>query len=108
MSSSAPKANGMSRLLAMALAVVMLGMALYLGWQPLLDSGVLVFVVVIGVIVLVVMLREALNFMTERLGLWMRGESPRVKEVERSAESMAGQISRTLKTRVNVASMEDT
>ncbi len=108
MSSSAPKTTGISRLIAMALAVIVIAMTLYLGWQPLVDSGVLVFLVVIGVIVLVVMVREALNFITERFGLWVRGESPRVKEVERSAESMAGQISRSLKTRVQVASMEDT
>lgn len=108
MSSSVPRKTGISRLIAMALAVMLIGALLFLGWQPLVDSGVLVFLVVIGVIVLVVMLREAFNFVTERLGLWVRGESPRVKEVERSAESMAGQISRKLKTQVQVASMEDT
>lgn len=108
MSNSAPKSNGLSRIITMTLITVVVVMTLLLGWQALLESGLLLVLGLIAIVLLLLMLREGLNFVMERLGLWVRGQSGRLKDAQTPAQDMAGQIGRSLKTRVNIASMEDT
>lgn len=108
MSNTASKPTGISRIVTFTLGTLVLVMTLLLGWEALVESGLLVFVGMIAVVILLLMLREGLSAMTDRLGLWAKGQSPRIKDAQTPAQDMAGQIARSLKTRVNIASMEDT
>jgi len=107
-SNSAPKPSGLSRLVTLTIIVGVVGMALLLGWQALLDSGMLLIFGLIAVILVLMLLREGVNAIFDRLSFWMRGQSGRLKDAQTPANEMAGQISRSLKTKVNIASMEDT
>lgn len=108
MSNSAPKPSGLSRFVTLLIVIGVIGMALLLGWQALVDSGMLLIFGLIAIVLVLMLLREGINTIIDRVGFWMNGQSRRLKDAQVPAQEMAGQISRSLKTKVNIVSMDDT